>query len=131
MLTILERHARYIESLGELQIQVTEVGRFPLLPEGTRLMFFRAAQEAVTNVVRHAQASKLSITLRVDRERISLELVDDGIGMPDGAMRKPGSLGLLGIRERFEAAGGGLAVESQPSAGTKVTVHLPHSHGLP
>ena len=88
-------------------------------------MFFRAAQEALTNVVRHARARTVNITLRTDRDIATMEICDDGIGMPDDGQVKPGSLGLLGIRERFQAAGGGLKVERNVPTGTKLSVHLP------
>jgi signal transduction histidine kinase len=90
-----------------------------------RLMFFRAAQEALTSIAQHAHASSASIILRSDRDAVTMEIIDDGIGMPDGALYKRGSLGLLGIRERFERIGGELIVDRNMPLGTKFTVRLP------
>jgi PAS domain S-box-containing protein len=126
LLASLESHARYFESLTGLRIHAGEDGPFPDLDESAKLMFFRPAQKALTNVVRHAQARTVNIILRSDRDAATMEISDDGIGVPDGVLAKPRSLGLLGIRERFQAAGGGLTVERNAPTGTKLAVHLPN-----
>jgi PAS domain S-box-containing protein len=126
LLATLESHARYFESLTGLRIHVAEVGPFPVLDESAKLMFFRAAQEALTNVVRHAQARTVNIVLRADRDTAAMDITDDGIGVPDDVLVRPRSLGLLGIRERFQAAGGGLKVARNAPAGTRLSVHLPN-----
>jgi PAS domain S-box-containing protein len=121
----IENHARYFSELSGLAIQVTEVAPFPALDEATRLLFFRAAQEALTNVARHAEATAVQIELRADAHAIHLDVIDDGVGIGDGVLKKAGSLGLLGIRERFAAGGGGLEVCRHEPHGTIMSVHLP------
>src|SRR5262249_14859642 len=98
---------------------------FPQLKTESRALFFRAAQEALANVVRHAAASNVTISLEADSERVAMVVADDGRGVAPVDLRKPGSLGLLGIRERFAAAGGGLLVERGSPRGTCLTVFLP------
>jgi signal transduction histidine kinase len=88
-------------------------------------MFFRAAQEALTNVARHAHASSIDIVLRADGEFITMDITDDGIGIEETALAKAGSLGLLGIRERIGALGGALLLRKSAGAGTTVSVRLP------
>ena len=88
-------------------------------------MFFRAVQEALTNVARHGRASTVEIVLRANSEEVTFEVVDDGIGIDDAALEKPGSLGLLGLRERFEAMGGSARVQRNLQRGTTLTVSLP------
>jgi PAS domain S-box-containing protein len=87
---------------------------------------FRICQEALTNVVRHAAASRVQVELREDDGRLELSVADDGRGMAlDG---KPGigvSLGMLGMRERAAALGGEVRFTSAPGRGTTVTVRLP------
>jgi signal transduction histidine kinase len=61
-----------------------------------------------------------------DGENFRLEILDNGIGISADALDKPGSFGLLGMREQFEARGGGLIAERQHAGGTKVSVFLPN-----
>jgi signal transduction histidine kinase len=104
---------------------VAEDKGFPRLDESTQLLLFRAAQEALTNVARHAQATIVDIVLRAGDGIVAMEISDNGVGMADAALNKPRSLGLLGIRERFSALGGGLTVMRREPKGTTFTVYLP------
>jgi PAS domain S-box-containing protein len=99
------------------------------LPEALELCCFRVAQEALTNVLKHAGASQLKVGLnRVDMS-ILLTLRDNGVGfdvtrhylVPDNSR----SLGLIGMRERVAAAGGRLEVKSSPGQGTEIRVWFP------
>jgi signal transduction histidine kinase len=99
------------------------------LPERMRLALFRIYQVAVTNVVRHAQASRVSIRLHLDDETVLLEITDDGCGfvVPERwiSFAREGHLGLVGATERAEAIGGQLIVESEPAKGTRMKVVVP------
>lgn len=90
---------------------------------------FRIAQEALTNVVRHAQASQVSIELRESNSTLRMLIRDNGVGFDVHAMRehaaKGGSLGLLGMEERAALVGGQIEIESKPTVGTDVRVSLP------
>jgi signal transduction histidine kinase len=108
-----------------LEIKVVEATPLPTLNEASRLVFFRAAQEALTNVVRHARASTVHISLGTDGGSIKMVIVDNGRGIEERALTKPTSLGLLGLRERFEALGGGLAVTRESRGGTRLAAYLP------
>jgi PAS domain S-box-containing protein len=121
----LKEHARYFGEISGLTIRVAEITPVPALDEATGLMFFRAAQEALTNVARHAHASSIDIVLRADGEFITMDITDDGIGIEETALAKAGSLGLLGIRERIGALGGALLLRKSAGAGTTVSVRLP------
>jgi PAS domain S-box-containing protein len=90
---------------------------------------FRVAQEALTNVVRHAQARHVRIELRQDESVLELVVRDDGVGFAvtptqEQAARR-GSLGLLGMRERMQILGGILDVESEPGRGTRIRASVP------
>lgn len=121
----LEQLARQFGRVSGVSVVVEQWPAFPQLKPESRALFFRAAQEALANVVRHATASNVTISLEADSERIAMVVADDGKGVAPGDLRKPGSLGLLGIRERFGASGGGLIVERRSSRGTCLTVFLP------
>jgi GAF domain-containing protein len=90
---------------------------------------FRIVQEAVTNVVRHARATRLTVTLDCADATLDLTVSDDGAGFDVPAARRRAlegeSLGLLGLEERAELAGGRSVIESAPGQGTTVRVSLP------
>ena len=85
---------------------------------------FRIFQEALTNVVRHAEASAVDVHLETDGQWLRLEVSDDGKGIAADA-HEPGSLGLLGIRERARRLGGTAKVSAAPSGGTIVSMRVP------
>ena len=90
---------------------------------------FRIAQEALTNIVRHAQARRVTIELRHARDALVMTVQDDGRGFDVAAMRahaKTGSsFGLLGMQERAALAGGSLEIESAPNQGTILRARFP------
>ena len=85
---------------------------------------FRICQEALTNVARHANAKSVVIRLEEQPGAITLEVTDDGRGIPEEKLVDPRSLGLLGMRERAELFGGFVTIAGRSDAGTAVTLHL-------
>lgn len=90
---------------------------------------FRIVQEAITNAIRHAGARNLRVRIDRGADRIALRVADDGQGFDvdvrlDGAAAA-GHLGVVGMRERVRAHGGGFSVRSRPGAGTTIEVDLP------
>lgn len=122
---VIKDHARRFEKQANLTINVAESEHFPKLDESAQLLFFRAAQEALTNVARHAQATTVDVMLRAEDGIVTMEIGDNGVGIVEAALNKPRSLGLLGIRERFSALDGGLTVKRREPTGTTFTVYLP------
>lgn len=88
------------------------------------LALYRACQEALTNISKHAQAQSVSIELHHGQAAVSLEVTDDGRGLDPAALRKPDSLGLRGLAERAFAAGGALDISSHDGR-TTLMVWLP------
>jgi signal transduction histidine kinase len=86
---------------------------------------FRIFQEILTNVARHAHASRVQITLTIAGAYATLQVRDNGCGMSEGHGARPPHLGLLGMQERAAEFGGGLHVTSAPGKGTTVRVRLP------
>jgi signal transduction histidine kinase len=102
-----------------------EAERLPLELEAA---LYRAAQEALTNVLRHAKAQRVSLLLERRAEQVSLIVEDDGVGFDTDAVLQrsttPEKLGLLGMQERIRLAGGTTDIESTSNAGTTVFVRL-------
>jgi signal transduction histidine kinase len=86
---------------------------------------FRICQEALTNVVRHADATRVSVSLKKGSSRISLRIRDNGKGVEESQTLDPGALGLLGMRERARDWGGEVTITGAPGKGTLVVVGIP------
>jgi PAS domain S-box-containing protein len=86
---------------------------------------FRILQEALTNVVRHAGATAVDIRLAAEAGRVTLEIADDGRGIPEDRIGDSRSIGLLGMRERARALGGEVVIRRNLTKGTTVEVTLP------
>ena len=96
------------------------------LPAALGTAAFRIVQEALTNVVRHADASEVAVRLVADGDALRLEVQDDGRGLaPAEDGRRP--LGVVGMRERALAAGGHLTVAEAPGGGVRVRGTFPHA----
>ncbi len=100
-----------------------------LVSQNQRLALFRICQQALNNVVKHARASEVRVSLRKNDQCIRIEITDDGRGftVPDDFLEiaRQGHLGLVGIRERAEAIGGTAQIISEPGKGTTVRVVVP------
>lgn len=97
----------------------------PELDMLTGVTLYRITQEALANVVRHAEATAVEVSLAMNGGRAVLTISDNGRGMPQPPPTQ--SLGLLGIRERAELLGGSVALDSRPGGGTTITATLPLS----
>ncbi len=99
----------------------------PRLAARVENALFRIAQEALTNVAKHAQATRATVTLQEDGETVRLVIADDGVGFDPARLAAPdGSRGwgLAIMRERAEAVGGRCRIESRPGQGTRVIVEV-------
>lgn len=113
-----------------IPINLVAHGNKPIVSSDVRAVVFRIAQEAITNVVRHAHASKIDIQLDYSEDNIYLRVEDDGMGFnTDDVMRKkpgkPTAWGLLGMVERASLVGGTCNILSQPGKGTLIEVNVP------
>jgi len=90
---------------------------------------FRIVQEALTNVMRHAAASQVNVSLEKKDDTLIVEVRDNGIGIMEGRISDSNSLGLIGIRERVLLLGGQAVIIGKPGEGTLVRVTLPIGNG--
>src|SRR5262249_6731925 len=107
--------------------RVNALGRVRPLPEIIEENLLRVAQEALTNVIKHAAATRATITLDYGLQSIRLHIQDNGAGfVPDNhAGPRDGHFGLLGITERTNRLRGDFSVGSQPGKGTSLQVTIP------
>jgi PAS domain S-box-containing protein len=104
------------------------------LPRDTEANLYRVTQEALHNIVKHAQATHVRVVLRFDDDRAVLLITDNGRGFdPSVARADSGGFGLVGMRERAALIGGELEIKSAPGAGTSIVVRVPQDgvHGRP
>jgi signal transduction histidine kinase len=97
------------------------------LPPGVPLVAYRAVQEALTNISKHARAKRVTIDLSLVRGVLSIEVSDDGRGLTPDALAKAGSFGIRGLRERAETVGGWVDLSSSAGAGTTIILSVPVS----
>jgi signal transduction histidine kinase len=130
LVTALEMLARETSQANQLQVEFQQSGQERRLSREVELALYRIAQEALNNVVRHAQAKHATLSIRFEKE-VSLEVKDDGIGF--AVPKSPtdfapsGHFGLLGIRERADLIGAKLEVQSDAGKGTRLSIRLVHS----
>ena len=107
-------------------------GQIKQLNNATRTVIYRVAQEALTNVARHAHASRVDVSLQKLPRAVGLTIKDNGKSFQVQRVlhaKKNKRLGLLGMRERVEMVGGRLRIESAPGKGTTVHAEIPFTNG--
>jgi signal transduction histidine kinase len=125
---LLRERAAELAQAGVARIDVA--GRLPSLPPLVAAHTYRIAAEALTNAVRHASCSAITVTLASAPEEITLVISDDGVGMP--ADPRPGGHGLRSMHGRAETIGARLQIGPGPGGrGTAVALALPHPGGSP
>ena len=132
LVTALEMLAREIGQANDLQVDFYKSGQERRLPREVELSLYRIAQEALNNVVHHAKAKFVTLSIVFDDE-IKLEVKDDGIGFaaPKSStdFAPSGHFGLLGMRERADLIEGILEVNSEAGEGTCLSVRLTNTSG--
>jgi signal transduction histidine kinase len=112
----------FAESTGiRVEFQSTVAERLP--PE-VETALYRIVQESLTNVVKHARASSVSVVISRRRDAVTAVVEDDGVGFDVGSTRG-GGVGLVGMRERMALLGGRLTLETTPAAGTTLLAEVP------
>ena len=112
----------------QVTVDLVQEGMTERLDSDTEVAAFRIVQEALTNVARHANATRCTVRLSHVRDRLIVSVADDGCGFDLEAVERRGErrgLGLIGLRERVAEREGTLSIESAPGQGTRVVVELP------
>jgi signal transduction histidine kinase len=121
--TALQRLASSFDQATDLSVHLDLPTELPALSNAQRLALYRAAQEALTNVQRHAQAQQVWVQLAAQENCVALVVSDDGVGFP--AETKEAAFGLQGMRERAAHLDGQLSLENRESGGAHLKFVLP------
>lgn len=124
LIAAIEWQAREIESRTKLVVQVDAEVIEQQIDENISVTLFRIVQEALTNIVRHAQANMVEIKIVSTGEALELIIKDDGVGIDLGSLENFKSLGIIGMRERVSLIGGQLFISRDEKQGTIVTVRV-------
>jgi signal transduction histidine kinase len=125
----LEWLAEEFEAKHALRIEVVDDGQSELIGEDVRALIFRAVRELLINVVKHARAHTVRVTLLREETALHAEVVDDGVGFDSSTQTVPkkstGGFGLFSIRERMGSIGGSFQIDSKPGRGTRALLIAP------
>ena len=119
----LERLVDTFMAETDIEVKLTDALGGKRLPPAGETALYRIVQEALTNIVKHAQARRVSILLTFMDHRAAAVIEDDGLGFDPAAEHE--GLGLLGIRERLQLLGGRLTIESSGTSGTTLRAEVP------
>jgi signal transduction histidine kinase len=125
LLAALEWQARQFEEQTGIRCHVQSAVREMVLDQELNTAFFRIFQETLTNVIRHAHATRVEVRLAEAGDFLVLEVKDDGRGISDAEIHNTKSIGLLGMRERAALLGGEVRLRGEPGRGTTVSVRIP------
>jgi two-component system sensor histidine kinase UhpB len=126
LIAALHQYAEAISDQYGLVVQFEAVGAIERLPSEVETALYRSVQEALTNVVRHARATRVDLFLKRRGDELIVLVEDNGVGFDPTAEVPDGRLGLIGLRERAEMLGGKLTVESAADAGTTLLLEVPY-----
>ena len=129
LVTALEMLARETESASNIEVVFQKQGDEARLAAPVELALYRMAQEALSNVARHAQATRAELVIAFGQDRIEVRVVDNGLGFDapntPADFAPSGHFGLLGMYERADLIGARLSIHSAPGKGTQLIVNLP------
>jgi signal transduction histidine kinase len=128
LVAALDQYCHTLAGQHGIQVAFGTVGVEGRVALDLETALYRIVQEALTNVVRHAQATRVDVLLERRDGRIVVIIEDDGQGFDPETAAGPDHLGLVGIQERAMALGGSLTIESTPQGGTALFVEVPHAY---
>lgn len=129
LVSAIEWLAQELEKRTEIRFEFKSSPEEITLDRDCTTAIFRICQEALTNVVRHANATQVKITLKKEPDRIVLVVRDNGKGINEEQISDPKAFGLIGMRERARFCGGEVKISSAPHQGTMVAVSIPLTGG--
>jgi signal transduction histidine kinase len=132
LIPALHAYCKNLATRKKIKIQLTAFAGVEALENARRAVLYRVSQEALTNVIRHAQATQVRVTIAELGDTIRMEIADNGksFAVEKTLLAKNNKrLGLVGMRERIEMIGGTLCIISAPGEGTTVRAEIPFNRG--
>jgi PAS domain S-box-containing protein len=123
----IEWQLKEFSARSKIPCKVSRLDEISHLSDAQSTAVFRILQEALTNIVRHAGATQVDVSLQAAPDRVSLRIHDNGRGITPAELSDRKAIGLLGMRERAEGVGGNVSIAGEPGKGTKVLVTIPRS----
>jgi signal transduction histidine kinase len=117
--------AKDVSTRTGMEVRFAARGELDDIEDATKTALYRMLQECLTNVARHARASRVEIAVAADERGIEMTIEDDGCGFDPAGPAKRESFGLFGLGERAGQLGGEVGVKSAPERGTRITVRVP------
>jgi len=120
----IQKLAESARDRANLQLELTLPGQLPSLSPDLEQCIYRVAQEAIANVLHHANAQMLTVTLDFNQDGALLSIQDNGLGFKPGKKNLSGHFGISGMKERAQFVGGELRIDSYPHKGTTIQLAI-------
>jgi signal transduction histidine kinase len=128
LIAAIRRQAELLTRHDHIQVRLELPEDLQWLDHDLQVAIYRSVQEALHNVIKHAQARNFALRLKATGSKVSLEVEDDGTGFSPRKAEQRG-FGLTGMRERAAALGGSMKIRSEPEKGTRIRITFPlHPH---
>jgi signal transduction histidine kinase len=125
LVAAIEWQAQEFQKRTGIECVVSSDLKEAILDQDLNTAFFRIFQETLTNIIRHAQATRVEVQLRQEESTLVLEVKDNGRGISESELNDTRSIGVLGMRERAALLQGELQISGVAGQGTTVAVHIP------
>jgi signal transduction histidine kinase len=124
-----EWHTREFTKRTSIEIKLEQTDKLPSLDDAMTTGVYRIIQEALTNVARHSEASRVEVTMRLNNGDLQVEIADNGKGIDQAMIVHPESLGIMSMQERARILGGKIVITSNPGKGTCIVLSAPIHNG--
>jgi signal transduction histidine kinase len=125
LIDALENHTQEFEKNTQIPCGFDSSLKNIDLDKERAISVYRIVQEALTNVARHAGASKAAVKIRRQKSDLIVEINDDGVGIPQNKLTSDTSYGILGMRERVVLFNGSIRIETKKGKGTQIKLRMP------
>jgi signal transduction histidine kinase len=116
--SLIQQLSQSLQSRRQFELNL-EIEQLPSLPLDVKMVYYRITQEALNNIIKHAQATRVDVAIKLDEGHLVLRIQDDGRGFERDSVT-PSSFGLNIMRERAEAVGANLSIASEVEHGTQI-----------
>ena len=125
MIPALEWHLGEFERRFKIKTELEKSTDTLEIEDSKKVGIFRIFQEALTNVARHAKATKVKAIIKKENDIFEMRVIDDGIGISEDTLEDVKSIGLIGIKERVHLLGGNVVIRRVETGGTEVQLKVP------